>query len=119
VKDFDLTTIFITACEFFAPWYRPILFVAVLVVFVYAVALWRNRSLRALLRTGFVSAVVIAVLFAAAIFAFVPAMTSSSWSFVGGAIDLLFIGLIALGFGAAMFVAALPVTALFKKRAPS
>jgi hypothetical protein len=119
VKEIDLTTILVTTYEFFAPWFWPILLLTVLVVLVYAAAIWRGRSLVGLIRSGFVSAVVAAVLFAAVMFASVPALTSSSWSYVGGAVDVFFIALIALGFGAAMFVTALPVAALFRTRAPS
>ena len=119
MKDIDLTTMLVTVQEFFAPWFWPLLLFAVLVVLVYAAAIWRGRSLGKLVRSGFVLAFVAAVLFAAVMFAAVPALTSSSWSYVGGPIDILFIALIALGFGAAMFVAALPMVALFRKQAPS
>lgn len=119
MKDFGPISILAITREFFEPWLWPIVIFVALLVLVYAAALVRKRSLGSLIRAGFVPALVLAVLFAAFMLLAVPTLTKSSWAYVAGAVDVLFIALIALAFGAALFLLALPLAALVRGRAPS
>jgi hypothetical protein len=119
MKDFGPISIIAILREFLEPWIWPIAIFVALVLFVYVVGLLRKGSFASVIRRGFFPAAVVAALFAIFMFAAVPTLTESAWSRVAGLVDILFIALIALGYGAAMFVLALPVAALLRGQAPS
>lgn len=119
MKDFSIVTLAAVAWEFFVPWIWPLAILAAITILVYIAALLRIRSVAQIWRSGYFAAAVAAVLFGALMFAVTPMLTQSSWKFVSGIVDLIFIGLIALGFAVAMFVIALPFASLIRTKAAS
>jgi hypothetical protein len=119
MKDFSVVTLSAVAWEFFAPWFWYLVVVAAVAIVAYAVAALRSRSAAEIWRSGFFPAALVAILFGAVMFAATPMLTDSGWRFVSGAVDLIFVGLVALGFAAAMFVIVLPVASLLRTKGAS